>query len=115
MQNGFMNMPLWHASYRALSEQANSLTIERSCLIGMNPFYEEVYRFVKKIPYGKVASYSQIAWALGRFEWCTSCRTRHEILPRVITSPSGSTSRRRDRGLYRRRTKAAAASRRDRL
>lgn len=32
----------------------------------MNPFYEEVYRFVKKIPYGKVASYSQIAWALGR-------------------------------------------------
>ena len=32
----------------------------------MNPFYERgVYRFVKKIPYGKVASYSQIAWALG--------------------------------------------------
>ena len=26
-------------SYRALSEQANSLTIERSCLIGMNPFW----------------------------------------------------------------------------
>lgn len=32
----------------------------------MNPFYEEVYAIVKQIPYGKVASYSQISWMLGR-------------------------------------------------
>jgi methylated-DNA-protein-cysteine methyltransferase-like protein len=32
----------------------------------MNPFYEDVYRIVQQIPTGKVASYSQIAWALGK-------------------------------------------------
>lgn len=32
----------------------------------MNPFYEEVYFVVKQIPYGKVASYGQIAQLLGR-------------------------------------------------
>ena len=32
----------------------------------MNPFYEQIYALVKEIPYGKVVSYSQIAWMLGR-------------------------------------------------
>lgn len=32
----------------------------------MNDFYEEVYRLVEQIPYGKVMSYGQIAWKLGR-------------------------------------------------
>ncbi|WP_461202248.1 MGMT family protein [Enterococcus sp. N342-3-1-2] len=32
----------------------------------MNPFYEEVYALVAKIPYGKVVSYSQISWYLGK-------------------------------------------------
>ena len=32
----------------------------------MNPFYEEIYRQVEKIPYGKVMSYGQIAKILGR-------------------------------------------------
>jgi len=32
----------------------------------MNPFYEQVYAVVEKIPYGKVVSYGQIAWMLGR-------------------------------------------------
>ena len=32
----------------------------------MNPFYEQVYAIVQQIPYGKVISYGQIAWLLGR-------------------------------------------------
>lgn len=32
----------------------------------LNPFYEEVYALVSQIPYGKVVSYGQIAWMLGR-------------------------------------------------
>ena len=32
----------------------------------MNPFFEQVYAVVEKIPYGKVVSYSQIARMLGR-------------------------------------------------
>jgi len=32
----------------------------------MNPFYEQVYAIVEQIPSGKVASYGQIAWMLGR-------------------------------------------------
>jgi len=32
----------------------------------MNPFYEQVYAIVEQIPYGKVVSYGQIAWMLGR-------------------------------------------------
>ena len=32
----------------------------------MMPFNEQVYSIVEKIPYGKVVSYGQIAWMLGR-------------------------------------------------
>lgn len=32
----------------------------------MTPFNEQVYSIVEKIPYGKVMSYGQIAWMLGR-------------------------------------------------
>ena len=32
----------------------------------MNPFFKQVYAIVERIPYGKVVSYSQIAWMLGR-------------------------------------------------
>lgn len=32
----------------------------------MNEFYEKVYALVREIPSGKVVSYGQIAWALGR-------------------------------------------------
>ncbi|MCL2192702.1 MAG: methylated-DNA--[protein]-cysteine S-methyltransferase [Treponema sp.] len=32
----------------------------------MNPFYEQVYTIVERIPYGKVVSYGQIAWMLDR-------------------------------------------------
>ena len=32
----------------------------------MNPFYEEVYALARQIPFGKVVSYSQIAWKLGQ-------------------------------------------------
>jgi len=32
----------------------------------MNFFYEQVYAIVEKIPCGKVVSYGQIAWMLGR-------------------------------------------------
>jgi len=33
---------------------------------GMNPFYEQVYAIVERIPCGKVVSYGQIAWMLDR-------------------------------------------------
>lgn len=32
----------------------------------MNPFYEAVYAVVANVPYGKVVSYSQISWHLGK-------------------------------------------------
>lgn len=32
----------------------------------MDSFYNQVYEIVGKIPYGKVVSYGQIAWMLGR-------------------------------------------------
>lgn len=32
----------------------------------MNPFYEQVYGIVRQIPNGKVVSYGDIAWMLGR-------------------------------------------------
>jgi len=32
----------------------------------LNPFFEQVYAIVERIPRGKVASYGQIAWMLGR-------------------------------------------------
>lgn len=32
----------------------------------MNPFYEQVYDILAQIPNGKVVSYGQIAWMLGR-------------------------------------------------
>lgn len=32
----------------------------------MTPFSEQVYAFVERIPCGKVVSYGQIAWMLGR-------------------------------------------------
>jgi methylated-DNA-protein-cysteine methyltransferase-like protein len=32
----------------------------------MNPFYEQIYAVVRQIPYGKVVSYGQISWMLGR-------------------------------------------------
>ncbi|MCL2421540.1 MAG: MGMT family protein [Defluviitaleaceae bacterium] len=31
----------------------------------MTPFFKQVYEVVERIPYGKVVSYGQIAWALG--------------------------------------------------
>lgn len=31
----------------------------------MDSFFQQVYRIVAQIPYGKVASYGQIAWLLG--------------------------------------------------
>jgi len=34
--------------------------------IYMKSFFEEVYAVVERIPYGKVASYGQIAWILDR-------------------------------------------------
>lgn len=35
-------------------------------MININPFYEEVYKVVGKIPFGKVVSYGQISRYLGR-------------------------------------------------
>ncbi len=35
----------------------------------MQPFFEQVYRLVGQIPRGKVASYGQIARALGNARW----------------------------------------------
>ena len=32
----------------------------------LNPFYEQVYSIVERIPYGKVISYGRIAFLLGR-------------------------------------------------
>ncbi len=32
----------------------------------MTPFNEQVYAVVEKIPFGRVVSYGQIAWMLGR-------------------------------------------------
>ena len=32
----------------------------------MTPFFKQVYAVVAQIPYGKVVSYSQIAWTLGQ-------------------------------------------------
>jgi len=32
----------------------------------MNPFYEQIYALVERVPYGKVVSYGQIARMLGR-------------------------------------------------
>ena len=32
----------------------------------MNPFFEQVYAIVERVPYGKVVSYGQIARMLGR-------------------------------------------------
>ena len=32
----------------------------------MNPFYEQVYAIVERIPFGKVVSYRQIAFMLGK-------------------------------------------------
>ena len=32
----------------------------------MDSFYEQIYKVVRQIPYGKVMSYGQIAWSLGR-------------------------------------------------
>lgn len=32
----------------------------------MDSFYKQVYEIVGKIPYGKVVSYGQIGWMLGR-------------------------------------------------
>lgn len=32
----------------------------------MTPFNEQVYAIVEKIPFGRVVSYGQIAWMLGR-------------------------------------------------
>lgn len=32
----------------------------------MTPFFKQVYDIVEQIPYGRVVSYGQIAWMLGR-------------------------------------------------
>ncbi|ADY55272.1 methylated-DNA/protein-cysteinemethyltransferase [Syntrophobotulus glycolicus DSM 8271] len=32
----------------------------------MNPFFQQIYDIVAQIPYGRVVSYGQIAWMLGR-------------------------------------------------
>ena len=59
-----------------------------------------------------MASYSQIAWALGRLNGARAVGRAMKYCPESLPAHRVSTSRRRDRGLYRRRTKAAAASRR---
>lgn len=35
-------------------------------MISLNTFFEQVYSIVSQIPRGKVASYGQISWMLGR-------------------------------------------------
>lgn len=35
-------------------------------MVLINQFYEQIYALVLQIPYGKVVSYGQIAWMLGR-------------------------------------------------
>ena len=56
----------------------------------MNPFYEQVYAIVEQIPYGKVMSYGQIAWLLGRprgarvVGWAMRCCPEHLPWQRVV-------------------------------
>ena len=56
----------------------------------MNPFFKQVYEVVERIPYGKVVSYSQIAWMLGRprgarqVGWAMRCCPEHLPWQRVV-------------------------------
>lgn len=58
----------------------------------MNPFFEQVYDVVGRIPYGKVASYGQIARMLGRpraareVGWAMRCCPEHLPWQRVVMS-----------------------------
>lgn len=56
----------------------------------MNPFFEQVYAVVEKIPYGKVVSYGQIARMLERpraarvVGWAMRCCPEHLPWQRVV-------------------------------
>ena len=58
----------------------------------MNPFFEEVYAVVGRIPSGKVASYGQIAKMLGKprgareVGWAMRCCPEHLPWQRVVMS-----------------------------
>lgn len=47
----------------------------------MNPFYEEVYALARQIPFGKVVSYSQIAWKLGQINGARASRSSDALEP----------------------------------
>ena len=58
----------------------------------MNPFLEQVYAIVERIPYGRVVSYGQIAKMLGRpraareVGWAMRCCPGHLPWQRVVMS-----------------------------
>lgn len=63
----------------------------------MNPFFEQVYGVVAQIPYGKVASYGQIARLLGRpraareVGWAMRCCPEHLMWQRVVMADGSIT------------------------
>ena len=63
----------------------------------MNTFFEQVYAVVERIPYGKVASYGQIARMLGRpraareVGWDMRCCPEHLPWQRVVMADGAVT------------------------
>ncbi|MFU7537504.1 MGMT family protein, partial [Enterococcus casseliflavus] len=50
----------------------------------MNPFYEEVYALARQIPFGKVVSYSQIAWKLGQINGARAVGRAMRLSPQDV-------------------------------
>ena len=50
----------------------------------MNPFYEEVYALARQIPFGKVVSYSQIAWNLGQINGARAVGRAMRLSPQDV-------------------------------
>jgi methylated-DNA-protein-cysteine methyltransferase-like protein len=63
----------------------------------MNPFFEQVYSVVEKIPYGKTISYGEIARLLGQprsarvVGWAMRCCPEHLPWQRVIMADGSVT------------------------
>ena len=63
----------------------------------MNPFFEQVYAVVARIPYGKVMSYGQIAVMLGhpraarQVGWAMRCCPNHLPWQRVVLADGSIT------------------------
>ena len=106
MQNGFMNMPFMACKLSYIERTSKFANDWKELLDRYESILWRGVSFRKEDSVWQSGFLQPIAWALGRLNGARAVGRAMKYCPESLPA-SGSTSRRRDRGLYRRRTKSS--------